>query len=477
MKNVGKILGIDLGTTNSVITVYDGDTGEYTPIPSLEGNPLVPSVFYVKDKIRVGDKAREEIKKHPENVITSVKSFMDTPKHKFVIPNAFMTSEDDEAEDIEYSPIEISAYILRYIKKCAEDYVGVEVNDVVITVPAYFRETERKATKRAAEKAGLNLIEIINEPTSACLAYGYASTKDAPELDILVYDLGGGTFDVTHLNMTPTVYEVINTDGMKVGGDDIDLAFLEYVKKRVDIGKATEKQAKFVVEAAKKKLSCEDKVEVNFSEYGGGQLSVTITQFERVISPIINKTITKVLNIIEGKKIDEVVLVGGSTRIPLIRRRLIELLNLDKNYFDKYKIDPDLAVSIGACIRGRIILGDTDILLIDKTQFNLGIELDDGTLDAIIKRGSVIPTTGHGTYTNSSLDLEEIKFKVYQGNELIASHNQYLGELKFKLDTSLHSNTRFKVTFKLDSSGVLSVDVVNLLTTEKQTVEVKGVVD
>lgn len=471
-----RILGIDLGTTNSCITVYDETNKKYITIPSLEGNPLVPSALFMKDNVvRVGDKAREEIKHHPENVILSVKSYMDTPRHKFTIENAFKSEEGSSEATL--TPIEISAYILRYIKKCAEEFIGETIEDVVITVPAYFKEVERKATKRAASRAGLNLMEIINEPTSACLAYGYAVSKDDPNLNILVYDLGGGTFDVTLLNMSPDVYEVISTDGMKLGGDDIDLKFMEYLEKRVDFGKATPKQAKFIVEEAKKSLSSNTEVEVDFTEYGGGKFKVTTNQFDRVISPIVNQTIAKVLGIIEGHKIDEVVLVGGSTRTPLIKRRLAEVLDLDKNYFDKYKIDPDLAVSVGACIRGRIISGLSDIILIDKTPFNIGVEVDDGTMDAIIKRGSVIPTLAHSTYTNTHKDVEDVLFKVYQGNELIAANNQYLGELKFKLDTTLQSSVRFKVTFRLDSSGVLSVEVLNLLSMEKQHVEVKGVVD
>lgn len=475
MQNVGRILGIDLGTTNSVITLYDGNITEYVPIPSLENNPLVPSVLYMRENVvRVGDKARQAIKEHPENVIASVKSHMDNPRHKFVIPNAVMGEEGPRS--IELSPIEVSSHILRYIKKCAEEYIGDEVNDVVITVPAYFKEVERKATKRAAEKAGLNLIEIINEPTSACLAYGYSVSKESPEKKILVYDLGGGTFDVTYLHMSPEVYEVIDTDGMKIGGDNIDLRFVEYLKNKVDFGKATEKQAKLLVEEVKKKLSFENEVEVDFTEYNGGKTRVTVAQFEKIISPIINQTMTKTLGIVEGREIDEVVLVGGSTRIPLIKRRLVELFNLEKDYFDKYKVDPDLAVSVGACIRGRIILGDTDIMLIDKTQFNMGVELDDGTLDAIIKRGSIIPTISHGTYVSKE-NADVATFAVYQGNELLAKNNQYLGQLKFAIDTSIQNMVRFKVTFRLDESGVLSVEVLNLFSMERQQVEVKGVVD
>ena len=212
-KNIGKILGIDLGTTNSVVTVYDGDKKEYIPIPSLTGNPLIPSVFYIKNsKAYVGDKAKAHVKEDPENVIASVKSMIDNPKHRYVIAEA-VQRPDGSTREAEFSPIEISSHILAYIKKCAEEYIGSPIKDVVITVPAYFKEIERKATTRAAEKVGLNLVEIINEPTSACLAYGYANSKEDEEKNILVYDLGGGTFDVTYLNMTPDVYEVKATDG------------------------------------------------------------------------------------------------------------------------------------------------------------------------------------------------------------------------------------------------------------------------
>ena len=477
--NIGKTLGIDLGTTNSVITLYDGDKQEYIPIPSLEGDPIVPSVFYMKENIvRVGNKAREEIKLNPHNVITSVKSKIDSPRHRYEIKDGIKNLADGMTQSKKLTPIEVSTYILKYIKVCAEEYIGEPIEDVVITVPAYFREVERKSTSLAASNAGLNLIEIINEPTSACLAYGYANSKDDEEKNILVYDLGGGTFDVTYLNMSPEVYEVLATDGMKVGGDDIDLAFLEYVKGKTNIGTATEKQAKFIVEEAKKKLSYEKEVELDFSEFKGDKLKVTQTTFERVISPIVNKTISRVLNLIEmHEKVDEVVLVGGSTRIPLIRRRLTEVLDLPKNYFDKYKVDPDLAVSIGACVRGRIILGDTDIHLIDRTPFDLGVEQDDGTLYPIIKRGSVIPTEGYSTFGTAHEDVNKVEIRVYQGNSMIATDNQYLGLIKIDLDPSLAKKVKFKVAFKLDISGVLTVEVLNLLSREKQEVKVTGVVE
>lgn len=475
--NIGKILGIDLGTTNSVITLYDADKQEYIPIPSKEGNSLVPSVFYFRDSvIKVGDKAREEIKAYPESVIQSVKSKMDTPSYTYILENAKLIA--GEYKEAKLTPIDISAYILKYIKKCADEYVGEPIKDVVITVPAYFREIERKATKRAAEKAGLNVVEIINEPTAACLAYGYANHAEDGMKRILVYDFGGGTFDVTLLNMSPEIYEVIKSGGDKIGGDDIDKALLDYIKKKVDIGEATDKQAKFICEEAKKVLSYEEKIELDFSKYGGGSITLTVTQFNRIITPIIDKTLTIVKNLMEGESdVDEVVLVGGSTRIPLIRKKLIEMFNLPKDYFDKYKVDPDKAVSIGACIRGRILLGDTDIILLDRTSYDLGIELDDGRLDPIIKRGSIIPTQGDDIYRATENSNGHLKFKVYQGNDPMARNNQYLGEIDIEVDKTLLSMASFRVTFLLDVSGVLTVEVMDLISREKWEAKVSGVIN
>lgn len=470
----GKILGIDLGTTNSVITVWDGDKQQYIPIPSLEGEPIVPSAVFIREgKVRVGQKAREELKSHPENTVLSVKSHMDNPKYRFELKNV-----TEEGGSYDFSPVDISSNILKYIKKSAEEYVGDEIKDVVITVPAYYREVERKSTARAAEKAGLNVIEIINEPTSACLAYGYANSKDDEDKRILVYDLGGGTFDVTLLEMSPDFYEVVATDGDKLGGDDLDLAFLEYIKKKISIGKATEKQAKFIVEEAKKQLTDKNKIVVDFTEYGGETLEVTRNQFEKTVMPLVKRTIGKIegLLALHGEDVDEVVLVGGSTKSPIIKKELIKVLKLSNDYFDKYTVDPDLAVSVGACIRGRILLGDTDIILIDKTPFDLGIELHDGRLDALIHRGSVIPTVGSDIYQNE-VGISDVKFRIYQGNDIIAKNNQYLGQMDFTVDLTLLPVVSFKVDFSLDTSGLLTVAVTNLSTMEKKEVTVTGVTD
>lgn len=474
-KSKGKILGVDFGTTNSVITVYDTETGEYTPIPSLDNEPIVPSAIHIREgKIIVGSRAREELKYHPENTILSIKSFMDNPRKKIMIKNA-----STDGIDIEFNPIRISSKIFMYIKKSAEDYLQEEIKDVVITVPAYFREVERQATARAAERAGLNAIEIINEPTAACLAYGYSNTASDEEKRILVYDLGGGTFDVTLLDMSPDFYEVIATDGDKIGGDDIDLEFLEYLKRRVDIGESTTNQAKLIVEEAKKQLTYKDEVEVDFSEYGGSSVRVTRNQLERAVGDVIKSTLVRIEGLLAqySAPVDEVVLVGGSTKMPYIKREIVKLLNLKKDYFDKYDsldLDPDLAVSKGACIRGRILLGETDIIFMDITPFDLGIELDDGKMDALIHRGSIIPTIGSNTYNNIP-GVSNIKFKIHQGNQILASKNQYLGEINFELDLSFIEVVNFKVEFDLDASGLLTVSVVNLLTTERKELAVTGV--
>ena len=247
----------------------------------------------------------------------------------------------------------------------------------------------------------------------------------------------------------------------------------------MNIGKATDKQAKLVAEEAKKVLSSENEVEVDFTNYGGEKEVFTRKQFEGAITRIVHKTITKVINILDTQEeeVDEVVLVGGSTRIPLIRKDLSKILGLSEDYFDKYKVDPDLAVSIGACVRGRILLGDTDILLIDRTPFDLGVELDDGMLDPIIQRGSIVPTMGHQTYQTTDSKVNKVEFRVYQGNNPIASDNQYLGKIEFDIDTTLAQTISYKVSFGLDESGVLSVEVLNLLSRERKHVEVTGVVD
>lgn len=482
--NVGRILGIDLGTTNSVITLYDGNTEQHIPIKGREGEPIIPSLFYIREgKVRVGGKAKEYVRDFPDNVIASVKSHMDDPSYKYIMPNA--VDLGGTYGDMELYPIDVTSYILRYIKTIAEEYIQKEydlteeesrIEDVVITVPAYFREIERKSTERAAKKVGLNVIEIINEPTAACLAYGYGAHADDEEKTILVFDLGGGTYDITLLKLDPIMYEVIKTDGIKIGGDDFDYALLEYVKTKGSIGVATDKQAKFLIEELKKELSTNDKATIDFLDYAGDSIEITKRQFENQIKDTVFSLIDKVDTIRTGYDIDEVVLVGGSTRIPLIREELIRLLDLPKDYFDKYVIDPDLAVSIGACERGRIILGDTDIVLIDRTPFDLGIELDDGSLHPIIKRGSIVPA--HAQQPLESVEgRNTLTFKIYQGNEFVADRNQYLGEIEEKLDGGSVSPVTFKVSFTMNSSGILKVEIMNLLTGGKKEAEITGVLE
>lgn len=485
--NVGRILGIDLGTTNSTITLYDGDTEEFITVKDRNGKEIVPSLFFLRhNTLRIGEDARELVKTYPDNLVSSVKSHMDDPAFRFLIPEAWGNpKEGNDLRDGDMAPLEVTKYILQYIKTIAEEFImerfGIEtiqearITDVVITVPAYFREVERKTTERAATLAGLNVIELINEPTAACLAYGYATDPGEDTKTIMVYDFGGGTFDVTILEMSAYDYDVVVTDGDKIGGDNLDLAFLEYIKGKGNIGTASDKQARFLVEEAKKALSTEDKTIVDFTIYGGEPIEVTRRQFNNQIEGIVMQTIVKVENLMAGIKIDEVVLVGGSTRVPLVRQKLVGLLGFDSNYFDKYKIDPDLAISVGACQRGRIISGDTDIILTDRTPFNLGIEQNDGSLISIIKRGSTIPTRGRQDVIPIE-GYDVLKFRVYQGNEYIANQNQYLGEIELEID-GIITQTVYQVIMQLDSSGLLTIIVKNTMTQEESKLEVTGVVD
>lgn len=469
-----KIIGIDLGTTFSAVSIMEG--GRAKIIPNTEGNNTTPSVVSINgDEILVGDVAKRGAVANTKNTVRSIKRLMGTKK---------MTKIGDK----EYSPEQISAMILQKLKKDAEAYLGHEVTDAVITVPAYFGDAQRNATKDAGLIAGLNVKRIINEPTAASLAYGLEKSHDHT---ILVFDFGGGTFDVSILELGGGIFEVKATSGDNfLGGDDIDNLLIDYLatefKKENGIDLKTDlvalQRLRDASEKAKIELSSAQQTKVTIPYIAAGadgpkHLDVTITRsnFEKICDPIFEKLKNPVKQAIKdakNPKIDKVILVGGSTRIPMVQKIVQDLTGLvpDKS------VNPDEAVSLGAAIQGAIIGGDiTDILLLDVTPLTLGIETMGGIRVALIDRNTTIPTKKSEVFTTAADGQQAVTINVLQGEREMAEDNKSLGKFDLVgIPPAPRGIPQIEVTFDIDTNGIVKVSAKDLGTGKEQKIVVTG---
>ena len=496
-----KIIGIDLGTTNSCVAVVEGNVP--TVITNSEGNRTTPSVVgFVNDEKKVGDSAKRQAITNPKKTIHSIKRFMGESFNAVqgeidkVSYNVVCGDNNTPRVDIDgklYTPQEISALILQKMKKTAEDYCGETITDAVITVPAYFNDSQRQATKEAGEIAGLNVRRIINEPTAAALAYGL--DKSSEDKKIVVFDFGGGTHDVSILQLGDGIFEVLSTDGdTHLGGDDIDYTLIDWMveefKKQNGIDLSNDLMAmqrlKDAAEKAKIELSSSVSTEINLpyitiNENGPQHFTATLTRakFESLIDNIINRTLVpcesalKKANI-KKEEIDEVILVGGSTRIPAIQ-------NAVENFFGKApnrSVNPDEAVACGAAIQGAIINGDKgvgDILLLDVIPLSLGIETEGELMTKLIDANTTIPTTKSEVFTTAADNQPSVEIVVLQGERPLAKDNKLLG--RFHLDGILPAKRgipQIEVTFDIDANGILTVSALDKATNKKQNIRIEA---
>ncbi|MBD3676460.1 MAG: molecular chaperone DnaK [Planctomycetaceae bacterium] len=493
-----KIIGIDLGTTNSVVSVMEG--GESKVIANLEGNRVTPSVvaFTEKGETLVGEPAKRQAVTNPNNTIYSIKRFMGR-RHKEVqaeekmVPYGIVGGDEDyvkvDVNGKEYTPPEISALVLRKLKEAAESYLGHKVNKAVITVPAYFNDAQRQATKDAGQIAGLEVSRIINEPTAAALAYGLQKKE---EEKIAVFDLGGGTFDVSILEVGDEMVEVLSTNGdTHLGGDDFDEVLIDHIadefKKEQGIDLRSDAMAlqrlREAAEKAKKELSSSASTDINLpfitADSSGAkhlQMSISRSDFEKLIDPLVERCRGPVQNALKDAKlsagdIDEVVLVGGSTRVPKVQE-------LVKKMFEKEPhrgVNPDEVVSVGAAIQGGILAGDVkDVVLLDVTPLSLGIETEGGIMTKLIERNTTIPATKKETFSTASDNQTAVTVRVFQGEREMASDNRLLGQ--FNLDgipPAPRGMPQIEVSFDLDVNGILNVSAKDVKTGKEQSIKIE----
>ena len=493
-----KVIGIDLGTTNSVVSVMEGK--EAKVIANLEGNRLTPSVVAFTDKgeTLVGEPAKRQAVTNPHNTIYSAKRFMgrrhnEVASEEKIVPYNVVGGADDyvkiKVNDKEHTPPEISAIILRKLKESAESYLGHKVNKAVITVPAYFNDAQRQATKDAGQIAGLEVSRIINEPTAAALAYGLEKKKDQK---IAVFDLGGGTFDVSVLEVSDELVEVLSTNGdTHLGGDDFDEELINHIadqfekENSIDLRKDAMalQRLREAAEKAKKELSSQQNTDINLpfitADASGAkhlQMSISRSDFERLIDKLVERCRNPVVNALKDAKlgkgeVDEVVLVGGSTRIPKVQAFVKELFGREPHK----GVNPDEVVAIGAAIPGGIISGEvTDVVLMDVTPLSLGIETEGGVLTVLIERNTTIPTTKSEIFSTAADNQPAVTVTVFQGERPMARDNRQLGQ--FNLDgipPSPRGVPQIEVTFDIDVNGILNVSAKDKASGKEQNVRIE----